>query len=56
MVWIDSVFSLAYQTPKVAASAAAKTPVVTFSGMPKLSVRLSVIRVPTTLINTTETQ
>ena len=35
MVWIDSVFSLAYQTAKVAARAAVKIAVVTCSGMPK---------------------
>lgn len=56
MVWIDKVFSLAYQSAKVSASAAAKTSVVTCSGTPKLSVKLSVMSVPATLIRTTDTQ
>ena len=56
MLWIDRVRSLAYQPPKTSASAIVKTTVVVISEMPRLSVRLSVISVPTTLISTTASQ
>ena len=56
IVWIDSVRSLAYQTAKVIASAMPKAIVVVCSGMPYPSTRLSLIRVPTTLIRTTASQ
>ena len=56
MVWIESVLSLAYQAANVAASTTLKTIVVVTSETPKLSVRLSVISVPTTLISTTASQ
>ena len=56
IVWIESVRSLAYQAANVAASATLKTIVVVTSETPKLSVRLSVISVPTTLISTTASQ
>ena len=56
MVWIDSVRSRPYQTPKTTASSAAKTVVLSYSGTPSASVRLSVISVPTTLISTTVSQ
>ena len=54
--YIPAVFSLANQAANVAASATAKTIVVVTSETPKLSVRLSVISVPTTLIRTTASQ
>lgn len=56
MVWMDRVFSLAYQPMKAAMSATLKMMVVVSSGTPKLSLRLSVIRVPKTLIRTTASQ
>ena len=56
MLWIDSVRSLAYQAAKITASATAKTTVVVTSATSKLSVRLSVMRVPTTLMSTTASQ
>ena len=56
MVWIDSVRSRAYQMPKTAASSTAKTVELIQSGTPRASVRLSVSRVPTTLIRTTASQ
>lgn len=56
MLWMDNVLSLAYQRAKVAANATPKTIVVVSSGTPKLSTRLSVIRVPTTLMRTTASQ
>ena len=56
MVWMESVFSLAYQTPNATASAMLKAIVVVSSGTPKLSTRLSVISVPTMLISTTASQ
>ena len=56
MVWIDRVRSLAYQAAKVTARATAKTIVLVISETPKPSVRLSVTRVPTTLISTTVSQ
>src|SRR4051794_24499741 len=56
MEWIESVFSLKYQTENVSASAAPKTIVVTSSGTPILSVKLSVISVPNTLTSATVSQ
>src|SRR2546423_12999378 len=56
MVWIDRVRSFAYQTAKVAASAMPKAIVVVTSETPKVSVRLSLISGPTTLISTTASQ
>src|SRR6266540_1389441 len=56
MLWIDSVPSRPYQITKVIVSAAANTTVVNSSGTPSASVRLSVISVPTTEINTTTDQ
>ena len=55
-MWIESVLSLAYQAAKITASTMLKTTVVVTSETPKLSVRLSVISVPTTLISTTASQ
>ena len=54
--WIDSVRSTANQMAKVAASASVKPMVESISGMPKASVMLSVISVPTTEISTTAIQ
>ncbi len=54
--WIDRVLSDWNQNQKVAASAMTKAMVVTSSGTWKLSTRLSVISVPTMLINTTASQ
>ncbi|MET3803108.1 hypothetical protein ABIB25_000092 [Nakamurella sp. UYEF19] len=56
MVWIDRDPSVAYQAAKVTASATANTSVAIGRVTPKLSVRLSVIKVPTTLISTTASQ
>src|SRR3954447_7803587 len=56
MLWIDRVRSAAYQTAKVIPSATANTAVLSSSGTPSASVRLSVISVPTTLISTTVSQ
>jgi len=56
MVWMDRVRSRAYQMPKTAARSTAKRVELIQSGTPRLSVRLSVSRVPTTLINTTASQ
>ena len=56
MVWIDSVRSRAYQMPNTTASSAANAVVLIHSGTPRASVRLSVSRVPTTLISTTASQ
>ena len=56
MVWIDRVFSAAYQTANVAINATAKNAVDVSSVTSRLSTRLSVIRVPTTLIKTTANQ
>ena len=53
---MESVRSLAYQTAKTAARTKLNTTVVVTSETPKLPVRLSVIRVPTTLISTTASQ
>jgi len=55
MEWIDSVFSLAYQRANVASRARPNKAVVVSSAPPKLSTRLSVMRVPTMLISTTFT-
>ena len=49
---MDSDFSLAYQAMKINISAMPKMMVVVIKETPKLSVRLSVISVPTTLSNT----
>jgi hypothetical protein len=56
MVWMDRVRSLAYQAAKVMASRTAKIGVVTVRDTPRLSVRLSLTSVPTTLISTTANQ
>jgi hypothetical protein len=50
------VRSTAYRTANTIARAALKAMVVVSSGTPALSTRLSVIRVPTMLINTTASQ
>ena len=55
-MWIESVRSLAHQTAKTTASTIEKTIVVITSETPRLSVRLSVISVPTMLIRTTASQ
>ena len=55
-MWIESVLSLANQIAKVKASTMQKTMVVVTSETPRLSVRLSVICVPTTLIRTMPSQ
>ena len=54
--WIESVRSLAYQAAKVAARATENAAVLANRLTPRLSVRLSVISVPTTLTSTTSTQ
>ena len=56
IVWIESVRSSANHTMNVAARAAPKTTVVVTSETPRLSVRLSVMRVPTMLMSTTASQ
>src|SRR4051812_49587889 len=56
MLWIDSVRSTRYQIVNVAARATANTAVLSSSGIPRASVRLSVISVPTTLTSTTVSQ
>jgi len=56
IVWTESVLSIVYQAAKVVANAAENTAVVANRLIPKLSVRLSVISVPTTLTNTTVSQ
>jgi hypothetical protein len=56
MLWIDRVRSLRYQNAKVATRARLKASVLTWRGTPRLSVRLSLIKVPTTLIATTVSQ
>ncbi len=56
IVWMDSVRSRAYQMPNTAASSTANTVVLIHSGTFCPSVRLSVSRVPTTLISTTASQ
>src|SRR6201989_3693217 len=56
MVWIDRVRSRAYQSEKTTASSTEKTVVLIHSGTLCPSVRLSVSRVPTTLIRTTLSQ
>ena len=52
-MWIDRVFSTANQETKAMTIRIAKMIVVVHKLMPKLSVRLSVISVPATLMNTT---
>src|SRR3954470_1409956 len=54
IVWIDRVRSRAYQIEKTTARSTEKTVVLIQSGTLCPSVRLSVSRVPTTLIRTTE--
>ena len=54
--WIDSVRSRAYQTAKTQARRTANTVELIQSGTPRASVRLSVSRVPTTLMSTTASQ
>ena len=56
MLWIDSVRSTAYHAANTAASTTAKTAVLAYRLMPSLSVRKSVIWVPTTLTSTTVSQ
>lgn len=53
MVWIDSVRSLANHTANVTASSTANRIVVVCKGTPMSSASLSLMRVPTMLINTT---
>ncbi len=55
MLWIDSV-SRWRTRPNITASATEKRIVVVHKLTPKLSVRLSVMSVPTTLISTTADQ
>src|SRR3954452_24614559 len=56
MLWIDSVRSAEDQTAKGEPRATANTAVLSSSGIPRASVRLSVISVPTTLTSTTVSQ
>jgi hypothetical protein len=56
MLWIDRVRSLRYQNAKVATRARLKARVLIWSGTPRLSVRLSVIKAPTTLMANTVSQ
>src|SRR5689334_2000928 len=56
MLWIESVPSTRCHTKNVRASATVNTIVLTSSGTPSPSVRLSVTSVPTTLISTTVSQ
>jgi hypothetical protein len=56
MLWIESVCSLAYQAANVTARATVKTTVVVTREMPRLSVRSSVMSVPTTPMRTTASQ
>jgi hypothetical protein len=56
MLWIESVCSLAHQAANVTARATVKTTVVVTREMPRLSVRSSVMSVPTTLMRTTASQ
>src|SRR3954471_16778595 len=56
IVWIDRVCSRAYQSENTTASRPAKTVVLIHNGTLCPSVRLSVRRVPTTLIRTTLSQ
>jgi hypothetical protein len=56
MLWIDRVRSVRHQTRNTPAGAIPKTAVVTARGTPRLLVRLSLTRVPTTLISTTTSQ
>ncbi|TDO51768.1 hypothetical protein EV643_103507 [Kribbella sp. VKM Ac-2527] len=56
MLWIERVRSAPYQSANVTASAAANTAVVSSSGTPIESVRLSVIKVPATDVSTTTGQ
>jgi len=54
--WIDRVCSTRYQTTNVTASSAPKMRVLASSGRPRLSVRLSVTKVPKTLTSATVNQ
>ena len=54
--FIDRVFSLAYQAANTAASRMENTMVLVSRGTPRLSVRLSVTSVPTTLTSITVSQ
>jgi len=56
MLWTDRVFSTGYHRVNVTAKARAKMMVVVCNETPKLSTRLSVMSVPTTLIKTTASQ
>ena len=56
MVWIESVRSLRYQARNTIASVMAKIVVVVASATLYLSVRLSVMSVPTMLSSTTASQ
>src|SRR3954470_19193878 len=56
MVWIESVRSLRYHARNTSASVMAKTVVVVASATLYLSVRLSVMSVPTMLSSTTASQ
>ena len=55
-MWIESVRSLRYQAANVAASRIVNTAVLSTRATLKRSVRLSVISVPKTLMNTTASQ
>ena len=54
--WIDSVPSDRYQATNTTARAIPNTAELSCSGTPRLSVRLSVTRVPNTLTNVTVAQ
>ena len=56
IVWIESVPSLRYHAANVAASRIVNTAVLSTRETLKRSVRLSVISVPKTLMNTTASQ
>ncbi|MDQ0777190.1 hypothetical protein QF026_005656 [Streptomyces aurantiacus] len=56
MLWMDSVRSLRYQAVNTIVRRTANAAVVVSSGTPMLSVRLSLTRVPTTLIRATAVQ
>src|SRR4051812_30557270 len=56
MLWVDRVRSRAYQAANVTARASANAIVVGSSETPRLSVRLSLTSVPTTLTRTTVSQ
>src|SRR5581483_1302812 len=56
MLWIDSVPSAAYHQANTPPRTTVNTTVVASSGTPRLSERLSVTNVPTTLISATASQ